>query len=79
MTAAQTESILVDAKAAATMLGICRSSWLTHLIAGKTPEPVRIGRRVLWNRAELVRWVEAKCPSREKWAALNAPTAKTGK
>jgi predicted DNA-binding transcriptional regulator AlpA len=49
------------------MLGIARSSFCKLMAQGRLPAPVRLGRRVLWPVAELVRWIEAGCPSREVW------------
>ena len=34
---------------------------------GLMPQPIRIGRAVTWNRAELVAWVEAGCPDCKTW------------
>ena len=34
---------------------------------GLMPEPIRIGRAVRWNRAELVAWVDAGCPDCTEW------------
>ena len=31
-------------------------------ISGKLPPPVRLGRSVRWRRADVERWVAAKCP-----------------
>lgn len=65
----QTESILIDAKAAAVLCGVGRTTWLTLASAGKTPAPVRLGRRVLWRRDELKSWIAAGCPARQQWSA----------
>lgn len=40
--------------------------------AGKLPAPAKIGRRVLYQRDEIVRWVAAGSPSREAWTAMQA-------
>ena len=34
---------------------------------GRMPHPIRIGRAVRWNRAELVAWVDAGCPDCNEW------------
>lgn len=41
------ERLLVDARGAAKLLGISRRSFLTLYNSGKTPEAIRLGRRVL--------------------------------
>lgn len=57
----------LDAKQAAALLGVARSTFLSQHSAGKTPKPVRIGRRTLWIADELRAWLESGCPSRERW------------
>ncbi len=61
------DPLLVDAKEAARMCGISISTWHTLVAAGKTPAPVRLGRSVKWRRDELVAWIAAGCPARDKW------------
>ena len=61
------EPLLLDAKAAAGLCAVGRSHWLTMHAGGLVPVPVRLGRRVLWRRAELERWIEAGCPPRLRW------------
>lgn len=36
---------------------------------GKIPRPLRVGRRLLWPRAEIVDWIAAGCPNRREWDA----------
>jgi predicted DNA-binding transcriptional regulator AlpA len=57
----------LNSKQAAALLGVARSTFLSQHSAGMTPRPVRIGRRTLWIAAELRAWLEAGCPSRERW------------
>ena len=59
--------ILLSAPEAATALGVSRAHFLQLHSSGRVPRPVRLGRRVLWRKAELSAWVEAGCPSRERW------------
>ena len=61
------EPMAVDAREAARLCGIGRTSWLTRYHAGQTPEPVRLGRRVLWRVRELAAWLDAGCPPRHNW------------
>ena len=57
----------LDAKEAAALLGVARSTFLSQHSANKTPKPVRIGRRTLWIANELRAWLDAGCPNRERW------------
>lgn len=65
--------LTVDARGAAALLGISRSSfWKLHS-AGKVPRPLRFGRATRWNREELELWLRAGAPSRERWEELQLP------
>jgi hypothetical protein len=33
---------------------------------------VRLGRKVLWKRAEVVAWIDAGCPDGRTWEAMKA-------
>jgi len=59
------EPILVDAKTAATMAGVSRSTWLGWDASGMNPRPIRLGGRVLWCVADLRDWAAMGCPGRE--------------
>jgi predicted DNA-binding transcriptional regulator AlpA len=59
------EPLRVDARAASAMLGVGRTLWLNLVASGRAPRPVRLGRRVLWVREELIKWVRNKCPRQE--------------
>ena len=60
--------LLVDATTAATLCGgISQRTWWSLHAAGKTPLPVRLGRRTLWRVDELADWCKAGCPSRDRW------------
>ena len=61
------EPLLLDAREAAGLCGVGRTHWLTMSAEGLVPMPLHLGRRVLWRRAELERWVEAGCPPRLRW------------
>jgi len=64
-------SLLIGANQAAVLLSISRSNFYALLSAGRIgPEPIHLGKRVLWKRAELEVWVKADCPNREKWLEL---------
>ena len=40
--------------------------------SGRVPRPVRLGRSVRWDRAELERWLAAGAPSRDHWEQLES-------
>jgi len=58
---------VVDIKSASNKLGVSCRSWRRLVDAGLAPQPVRLGRRVLWRVDELDAWLEAGCPSMETW------------
>lgn len=62
------ESITLDCNAAASLISVSRSTfWKLHN-TGNLPLPLRLSSRVVrWRRAELVDWVKAGCPPRDKW------------
>ena len=64
------QPLLVPAAEAARLCGVSRAFWYSLLSAGRTPVPIRLGRRTLWRVSELKEWVEAGCPARERWEAL---------
>jgi predicted DNA-binding transcriptional regulator AlpA len=63
--------LLLSAEAAARLIGIGRSLFWSMHSAGKVPLPVGLGKRRLWRRAELEKWVDAGCPERVRWAAMS--------
>ena len=70
MTTTQTESILIDAKEAAALCGMSRTTWYKLVASGKAPSPVKLGMLARWRRNELDDWIAAGCPARQKWDAL---------
>ena len=62
--------MLLDAKAAAKVCGVSVRTWWALHAAGKTPLPVRLGRRTLWRAEELAAWCRAGCPARDRWTTL---------
>jgi predicted DNA-binding transcriptional regulator AlpA len=64
------ESLLIPDVQAAALAGVCRATWQRLKAAGKLPPSVRLGRRVLWRRAEVFAWVDAGCPDSKVWAAM---------
>jgi excisionase family DNA binding protein len=63
--------LLLSSLQAAALLGISRSHFYGLISSGTLGVmPIRLGERVLWNRNELERYVEAGCPTKEKWQAM---------
>ena len=66
-----TEVLLPSAKDAAKLLDIGeRFFWSMHSSGELGPLPIRLGKRTLWSRFELINWVKARCPRREKWITM---------
>lgn len=61
---------LISAKTAAKICGVGRTAWLSHVNLGKTPAPIRLGRKVFWYIREIEAWCKHGCPCREKWDEL---------
>lgn len=61
---------LIPAAAAAAKCGKSTSGWLKDWRAGRTPAPIRLGRSVRWDEAELDAWISAGCPCRERWETI---------
>lgn len=68
---APTRPLMVGADKAAHMCGISRTLWYDLRNAGRLPQPVRLGGRVLWRVEEIQQWMMAGCPSREKWQRMD--------
>ncbi len=66
------EALLIPDTAAATLAGVSRAHWQRLRSAGKLPPSVRLGRKVLWRRAEVAAWIEAGCPDGRTWEAMRA-------
>ncbi|HUU12019.1 MAG TPA: helix-turn-helix domain-containing protein [Phycisphaerae bacterium] len=60
--------LLVDAREAARLCGIGRSSWLSLAAAGQVPPSLLLGRRRLWRVREVEAWTAAGCPPATRWA-----------
>lgn len=62
------ETLLLSAEDAALLLGVGRTLFYSMHSSGRLgPLPVKLGRRVLWNRKEIEAWTEAGCPARQQW------------
>ncbi|MCH8044939.1 MAG: helix-turn-helix domain-containing protein [Planctomycetes bacterium] len=64
-----TERLALPAADVAKMLGISeRHLWALNS-SGRLPLPLRFGRAVRWNLAELQNWLDAGGPARDQWEA----------
>ena len=64
------DSAVLTANAAAALLGISeRHVWSLHA-SGRLPRPIRLGRSVRWRRGELLEWLDAGCPPRDRWETI---------
>jgi predicted DNA-binding transcriptional regulator AlpA len=70
--AAALTPLLVPASVAGPLCGRSEASWWRDHAAGRCPRPVRIGGSTLWRVEELRRWIEARCPDRRSWEAMEA-------
>ncbi|MBN1507764.1 MAG: helix-turn-helix domain-containing protein [Sedimentisphaerales bacterium] len=67
-----TVPLLVDFKTAAKLIGVGVSTLYAMDRSGELgPQGIRLRRRRLWPQTELVAWVRAGCPRREKWATMS--------
>jgi excisionase family DNA binding protein len=64
------DPLLIPDTEAARLAGVSRAHWHRLRAAGKLPPAVRLGRKVLWRRAEIASWIEAGCPDGRTWAAM---------
>ena len=60
------EPDLIDAEAAAAIVGVGRRTWYRYVENGDVPQPVRFGGSVKWRREEIDEWIRAGCPRVEK-------------
>lgn len=64
------DPLAVDGRESARICGVSRSTWMKLCASGRTPRPVRLGRRVVWPVSVLHEWLVAGSPSRERWEAM---------
>ncbi len=55
----------------AKMCRISRAMLYKLHAAGKMPRGVKLGNLTRWRRQEILDWIKAGCPPREKWEAMN--------
>ena len=63
-------AFVVEARIAAQLCGVSRSTWFALKAAGRIPRPVRIGRRTLWRVDEIKAWLDAGCPPLHRWEQI---------
>lgn len=63
-------ALAVDARGLAAMLGLGKRSIDTNNAAALIPRPFRLFGRVLWNVAEIRRWLDAGSPDRQTWERI---------
>jgi hypothetical protein len=65
------EPVAVDARGLGELLGGLSQSFIHKLrAAGRLPEPITLGSRVLWPVFEVECWTLAGAPPMEKWKAV---------
>ena len=62
--------LLLSAAQAASLCGVGRSTWWRLHASGRVPSPVKLGSSTRWKAAEIRAWVDAGCPSRDRWEAM---------
>ena len=67
------DRLALTATEVAALLGVSRAHVWRLNAAGKLPEPIRLGKAVRWQRAELEKWLEAGAPDRSTWQRDTAP------
>ena len=67
------DAYLIPDREAARLASILRAHLHRMRIAGKWgPRAIRLGRKVLFRREEIVAWINAGCPDATIWDALQA-------
>jgi predicted DNA-binding transcriptional regulator AlpA len=67
------EALLISDVAAAALASISRAHLHRLRAAGKWgPKAVRLGRKVLYRRADVISWIDSDCPDAQTWAAMTA-------
>ena len=65
-----TEIIDHDARGLAQALGVSARHIAALHAQGRLPAPIRLGRRVVWVRAEIEDWLAAGAPARDRWEVM---------
>ena len=67
------ERLAVPASEVAKLLNVSERHVWAMTSSGRLPRPIRLGRRVLWSRAEIAAWLEAGAPTRDRWEQIKPP------
>jgi len=60
--------LLLSAQKTARLLGLSRSMFYQLNSSGAIgPQPIRNLGRPMWDRREIEKWVEVRCPGRSEW------------
>ena len=51
------------------LVNVSRAHWARLEVAGRTPAAIRLGRKKLYRRSDLLCWVEWRCPPRAEFEA----------
>jgi excisionase family DNA binding protein len=69
----ETKPLLIPDVEAAALLGVSRAHLHRLRAAGKFgPPAIRLGRKVVYEREAIERWVRAGCPDSATWRAMEA-------
>lgn len=66
------EHIAIPVTKVAELLNVSERHVWAMKTSGRLPRSLKLGRRVLWSRTEIVAWFEAGAPTRDKWEAMKA-------
>lgn len=61
---------LLTADEVAKMCAMSKSSFLKLANTGKAPEGLKLERLRRWRREEVLEWISAGCPNRERWERI---------
>ena len=66
----QTPQVLISPAGLAAMLSLSRSKVFDMRAAGQLPKPLKLGRSTRWRLADIEAWINAGCPSLEKFEKI---------
>lgn len=66
------EPLALTSAEVARLLEISERHLWTLNLTGRVPRPIRLGRSIRWNAAELREWLQAGAPDRSDWEAIRS-------